>query len=122
MKFRRMDSKSIGRYLRYYRKMAGMTAKFAGDHIGRSQQWIYNVESGSASLEPRAMYALLDLYGVRPDDAFTESWDTVDDPSRSKNSSSKRLLELQEVFSALDESDQRLVLSLARRIAENDRA
>lgn len=116
MDFDKIDPKTMGRYLRHYRKMAGMTAKLAGSHLDRSQQWIYNVESGSGPLEPRVMFALLDLYGVRRCDAFSESWDVVDDPSRSKSATGKRLLELQESFPALSDADQRLVLQIVRRL------
>lgn len=116
MDFDKIDPKTMGRYLRHYRKMAGMTAKLAGSHLDRSQQWIYNVESGSISPEPRVMFALLDLYGVRRDDAFSESWDVVDNPSRSRSAAGKRLLELQEMFPALGDADQKLVLGIVRRL------
>ena len=47
------------------------------------------------------MFRLLAFYGVAEDDAFTEPWETVDNPSRAKAAGSLRAQELMEVFASL---------------------
>ena len=59
------------------------------------------------------MFRLLAFYGVAVDDAFTEPWETVDNPSRAK-ASSLRAQELMEVFASLGDQEQKVVMQVAR--------
>lgn len=59
------------------------------------------------------MFRLLAFYGVAEDDAFTEPWETVDNPSRAK-ASSLRAQELMEVFASLGDQEQKVVMQVAR--------
>lgn len=106
--------KELGRYMRYYRIMAGVTAKSAADVIGKTYQAIYRYESGASALKSKDMFRLLAFYGVQEDDAFTEPWELVDNPSRAKSVGSLRIQELTEIFMSLGEQEQKVVMSVVR--------
>ena len=112
--YKRLTPRELGRYMRYYRSKAGITAKGAAEVIGKTYQAIYRYESGTTSLSPVDMSRLLAYYGVAEDDAFTEAWETVDNPSRAKAAGSLRAQELMEVFSSLGEQEQKVVMQVAR--------
>ena len=60
------------------------------------------------------MFRLLAFYGVAEDDAFTEPWEMVDNPSRVKAAGSLRAQELMEVFASLGDQEQKFVMQVAR--------
>ncbi len=60
------------------------------------------------------MFRLLAFYGVAVDDAFTEPWEMVDNPSRVKAAGSLRAQELMEVFASLGDQEQKVVMQVAR--------
>ena len=112
---RALTRKEMGRYLRYYRQRCGMTAAQMAEALGyKSQQSVYNVESGQSSLDPGRRFAFLAACSVDPDDAFREDFGVVDDPSRAKPAGSKRVRELEDVFMRLDEEAQATILRTAR--------
>ena len=100
--------------MRYYRSKAGITAKGAAEVIGKTYQAIYRYESGATSPSPVDMFRLLAFYGVAEDDAFTEPWEMVDNPSRVKAAGSLRAQELMEVFASLGDQEQKFVMQVAR--------
>ena len=112
--YKRLTPKELGRYMRYYRSKAGITAKGAAEVIGKTYQAIYRYESGATSLSPVDMFRLLAFYGVAEDDAFTEPWEMVDNPSRVKAAGSLRAQELMEVFASLGDQEQKVVMQVAR--------
>lgn len=110
-----LGRKELGRYLRHYRKRAGLSAREVAAHLGYAdQQSVYNVESGKTSLSIERLYEALSIYGVDPDEAFTEPFEEVDNPSKAKRRGSVRENELRKVFADLDNENQRIVLRVAR--------
>ena len=99
--------------MRYYRSKAGITAKGAAEVIGRRTRPYTATKAGPRPLSPVDMFRLLAFYGVAVDDAFTEPWETVDNPSRAK-ASSLRAQELMEVFASLGDQEQKVVMQVAR--------
>lgn len=113
--FRPLGRKEFGRYLRHYRRRAGLSAKEVAERLGYAdQQSVYNVESGKTPLSAERLYEALDIYGIDPDEAFTEPFEEVDNPSRAKRRGSVRENELRKVFADLTDENQRTVLRVAR--------
>lgn len=114
-----VSNHELGRYLRYYRNRAGMTAADAAEQAGfANAQSIFNLESGKSKPDFPKVVALLEVYNVPYDDAFTEPLEVVMNPSRRKKPGSVRLRELTKIFEGLSKEDQKFVLRIARTLSQ----
>lgn len=110
-----LSQRELGRYLRYYRKKAGFTAKQMAQQLGyASHQSIFNIEGGKSTIAPQKMYDYLAMCGIDPDEAFTEPFSEVDSPDRHKKPGSMLLQELTDIFRDLDSDNQKTVVKVAR--------
>lgn len=117
MNYNILSQKEMGRYLRYYRMRAGYTAQDISGMLGfSSQQSIFNIESGKTPISTTKLYALLDICNVPRDQAFTEPYEIVDNPTRVKRTGSVRAKEMMEVFRQIDADGQRTLLKMAKWI------
>lgn len=112
----RLSNEQIGRYPKYYRTVAGVTAAEAAAVIGKTvPQTIYSVESGAHRIEGEAMYTLLDLYAVDYDRAFTENLDeSIEQAAIARKPATARLNKIAEIYNSLPEYEQKVLYSVAR--------
>ena len=118
-----LSQRELGRYLRYYRKKAGFTAKQVAERLGyASYQSVFNIEGGKSAISPQKMYDYLAMCGVNPDEAFTEPFSEVDNPDRRKKPGSMLLQELTEIFRELDKDNQKTIVKVARWALQSQKA
>lgn len=118
-----LSQRELGRYLRYYRKRAGFTAKQMAQQLGyASHQSIFNIEGGKSTIAPEKMYDYLAMCGVDPDEAFTEPFSEVDNPDRHKKPGSMLLQELTEIFRDLNSDNQKAIVKVARWALQSQKA
>lgn len=116
-----LSQKELGRYLRYYRQRAGFTARYVAERLGyASQQSVFNIESGKSRISAEKMYDYLELCGVGYDEAFTEPYAVIDNPTRRKRHGSQLLRELNDTFRCLNKSNQALVVKIARALKSQE--
>lgn len=112
-----VSNHELGRYLRYYRNAAGMTAAEAAENADLpNAQTIFNIESGKSKPDFPKVVRLLETYGVAYDDAFTEPLDVIMNPSRKKKPGSMRSREMAKIYGELGTEDQRMLLRIARAL------
>ena len=109
----KLTDKTLGRYLRQYRLAAGLTAKQVGRIIGKSDETVYNMESGKTRISHKYLYVLLDLYEVDPDEAFKGDLPPMS-YSRKKGEGMTRLNRIAEIYKQLPPKWQVWLMDCAR--------
>lgn len=119
-----ITAEQMGRYLRHYRRKAGLSAKEVAALLGRdgSLQVIYNMEAGRATVSPEDMYRLLLIYRVPLNRAFSEDLEIVAEEAHAKQPGLQRARKMALLFPQLSALDQRMLLRIAEMAIGKDGA
>lgn len=71
----------VGKNIRIIRDRANLTQTELGKKVGKTKQWVSNVETGKTRINIEMMYAISEALGCSITDVLPSGPDTCDDPT-----------------------------------------